>query len=158
MERMHFLGAKLLPPAAGQGSAREVGSDRWWMALRSRGTLLCVGVKRLLTFVGCAPSQIAFTFSSGFLLDAVRFRMQAVHRDTLHKVIEHWNEQHQSELKKIYLKKMLDDSVSKALSRCRRSKGLWVGVLVVTCNLMLGCRVLCVLDGVSAVIWSEHDQ
>ncbi len=55
--------------------------------------------------------QIAFTFSSGFLLDAVRFRMQSVHRDTLQKFIQLWNDKHQSELKKIYLKKMLDDSV-----------------------------------------------
>jgi hypothetical protein len=60
--------------------------------------------------------QIAFTFSSGFLLDAVRFRMQAVHRDTLQKVIQHWNEQHQSELKKIYLKKMLDETVRVAFT------------------------------------------
>jgi hypothetical protein len=55
--------------------------------------------------------QIAFLFSSGFLMDAVRFRMQAVHRDTLQKTIQVWQDKHQSELKKIFLKRMLEDNV-----------------------------------------------
>ncbi len=55
--------------------------------------------------------QLAFLFTNGFLMDAVRFRMQAVHRQSLQKSIQTWIENHQADLKKIFLRKMLDDKV-----------------------------------------------
>ena len=61
---------------------------------------------------GLLLPQLAFLFTNGFLMDAVRFRMQAVHRESIKKAVQVWLENHQSDLKKIFLRKMLDDRVS----------------------------------------------
>ncbi len=117
LERMHFLASKLLPAAAGT-TGREVRSAAEGPSPCTPPLCPPLNLEAQHATAHCVASpphthffQVAFTFSSGFLLDAVRFRMQSVHRDTLTKFIQLWNEKHQSEVKKIYLKKMLDDSV-----------------------------------------------
>lgn len=95
----------------------------------------CVACSCCGTHTPISPrgAQIAFTFSSGFLLDAVRFRMQSVHRDTLQKFIQLWNDKHQSELKKIYLKKMLDDSVWSACPHSIAAPSLCFFIVFLLC-------------------------
>lgn len=95
----------MVAPPAGQGTEREV------RCFESRLLLFFAGVSECISMLCVARTQLAFLFTNGFLMDAVRFRMQAVHRESLKKAVQTWLENQQSDLKKIYLRKMLEDKV-----------------------------------------------